>query len=169
MNVNILESSHTLLPLRSIAHSSQLSASSASHPLPPLHNLHLASLYIAYAILAMTDNRSEGPSNAQAANLPVKESGRFGHTPSPSEYMGPPETPSGQDSRSSSSPTDVFGLVLLLGAVQEIWQVKSLFCYRGLWQDDRRRNIRTESHRVRQAVVLTIATGISCTFFSYFS
>ena len=107
----------------------------------------------------MADNRSEGPSNEQGAKLPVKESGRFGYTPIPSEFMGPPETPSGEDSRSSFSPTDVFGLVLLLGAVQEIWQLKSLFCYRGLWQDDRRRNILAESQTVRQAVVLTIATG----------
>ena len=107
----------------------------------------------------MTDQHSEGLTNEQVAELPTIESGPFGCTPIPSEHMVPLETPSGEQSRSSSSPTDVFGLVLLLGAVQEIWQLKSLFCYRGLWQDDRKRNLLIESQTTRQEVVLTIATG----------
>lgn len=106
----------------------------------------------------MPDNDSEGSTNQQLASVPGIRSGRFGYTPIPSEQMVPLETPSGDESR-LSSPTDVFGLVLLLGAVQEIWQLNSLFCYRGLWQDDRKRNLLTEPQASRQEVVLTIATG----------
>jgi hypothetical protein len=85
----------------------------------------------------------------------TKASGRFGYTPMPSELNVPVHT---TDSDSStSSPLDVFGLVLLLGAVRPIWQLKSLFCYRGLWHDDRVEMAPQE----RQEVVLTIATGNS--------
>ena len=106
----------------------------------------------------MPDNDSEGSPNEQLARVPGTRSGRFVYTPIPSEQIVPLETPSGEESR-LSSPTDVFGLVLLLGAVQEIWQLNSLFCYRGLWQDDRKRSLRTEPQASRQEVVLTIATG----------
>jgi len=103
----------------------------------------------------MGDNDNQRLTNEQLESIP---SGRFGYTPIPSEYMIPLETPSDDESR-LSSPTDVFGLVLLLGGVQEIWQLKSLFCYRGLWQDDRKRNPLTEAQASRQEVILTIATG----------
>jgi hypothetical protein len=106
----------------------------------------------------MPDNDSEGSPNEQLASVPGIRSGHFGSTPIPSEQMVPLENPCGDESR-LSSPTDVFGFVLLLGAVQEIWQLNSLFCYRGLWQDDRKRNLRTEPQAPRQEVVLTIATG----------
>jgi hypothetical protein len=103
----------------------------------------------------MGDNDNEGLTNEQLESI---RSGRFGSTPIPSEHMVPLETPSGDESR-SSSPMDVFGLVLLLGAVHEIWQLKSLFCYRGLWQDHRKRNLLTEPEPSRQEVIITIATG----------
>ena len=122
-----------------------------------LHTLPLFSLFTV-RLSAMPDNDSEGSPNEQLGSVPGIRSGRFGYTPIPSEQMVPLETPSGDKSR-LSSPTDVFGLVLLLGAVREIWQLNSLFCYRGLWQDDRKRDLRTEPQASRQEVVLTIATG----------
>ena len=92
------------------------------------------------------------------SQVSLGESGRFGHTPIPSEENLPLES-SSESSR--SSPKDVFGLVLLLGGVQPIWQLKSIFCYRGLWQDDRKKSLTVNSSTCHQNVVLTIATGNS--------
>ena len=88
----------------------------------------------------------------------LRQTGRFGHTPIPSEQNFSLESSS--DSL-TSSPKDVFGLVLLLGAVQPIWQLQSIFCYRGLWQDDRKKSLTVNSSTCHQNVVLTIATGNS--------
>jgi hypothetical protein len=56
----------------------------------------------------------------------------------------------------NSSPTDVFDLVFSLDASRLIWQLKSLFCYRGLWQDDRK----TAQSLEPSEVILTVATGV---------
>jgi hypothetical protein len=107
----------------------------------------------------MTDKPEElTPEKLSKSSL--KELGRFGYTPIPSEQNVPLASPS--DS-STSSPKDVFGLVLLLGGVQPIWQLNSLFCYRGLWQDDRNKTLPVDATISRQNVVLTIATGTSGT------
>jgi len=80
-----------------------------------------------------TDERPETPLSG--------EGGPFGTSPIPSE----PESPL------SPLPHDVFGLVLLLGSIQPLWSVGSLFCYRGLWNDYER--------QTQQSVVVTVATG----------
>jgi len=59
---------------------------------------------------------------------------------------------------------DPFGLVLLLGSIQPVWQVKYLFCYRGYWHDERVIPASyLEPSDERQEVILTLATGISNT------
>jgi len=82
-----------------------------------------------------------------------KQSGRFGYTPVPSEIGPIPSTP-------RVSTPDAFGLVLSLGAVQPIWQLPSLFCYRGLWQDDRAKTFQPlSSPSLGLEVIITVATG----------
>lgn len=83
-------------------------------------------------------------------------SGRFGFTPLPSETEAPEETSSDTPLLSSN---DVFGLVLQVGAVQPIWQLKSLFCYRGIWRDEKLDPLTGNPSNLRREVVLTIATG----------
>ena len=99
-----------------------------------------------------TDLANEKPSEAA-----LKDFGRFGYSPIPSEQnVSLNSSPDG----STTSPEDVFGLVLLLGAVQPIWQLRSLFCYRGLWQDECEKGSTVDPLATRQDVVLTVATGI---------
>ena len=88
----------------------------------------------------------------------TKESGRFGYTPIPSDHDE-------HSSVASMTPSfDPFGLVLLLGSIQPVWELKSLFCYRGYWLDDRTPPIlSSEPSAARQEVVLTLATGFSNT------
>jgi len=73
--------------------------------------------------------------------------GRFGLSPLPSEHNALLEDADGYFPEQA----DVFGLVLMLGSVQPIWHLRSLFSYRGIWQGDKR--------MMQQNVVLTIATG----------
>jgi hypothetical protein len=100
----------------------------------------------------LTDNKS--------SQVSWKEFGNSGHTPIPSEQNVSLDS-SPKSSTSTSSSKNNFGLVLLLGGVQPIWQLNSLFCYRGLWQDDRNKTLPANSLTSRQNVVLTIATGTS--------
>lgn len=74
------------------------------------------------------------------------EQGEFGYSSIPSNHNS--------GSGSTASQKDVFGIVLSFGRIQPIWQLNSLVCYRGMWQDDRERN------STRRDVVLTVATGI---------
>jgi hypothetical protein len=74
--------------------------------------------------------------------------GRFGRSPMPSEHNVLLEEADGYFSEQAG---DVFGLVLILGSVQPIWHLRSLFSYRGIWQGDKR--------MMQQNVVITIATG----------
>ena len=90
----------------------------------------------------------------------TKDFGRFGYTPIPSDH----NEPSTSSVASMTPPTDPFGLVLLLGSVQAVWHLKSLFCYRGSWHDERATELSTEPCARRREVVLTLATGISCSF-----
>ncbi len=83
-------------------------------------------------------------------------SGRFGFTPIPSEMEVPQEASSDAPVLSSK---DVFGLVLQVGAVQPIWQLKSLFCYRGIWSDEKLDPLTGKLSNIRREVILTIATG----------
>ena len=102
-------------------------------------------------------NKREEVTHKKLSYSSSKEFGRFGYAPIPSE-QNPLESSS---ESSTSSPRDVFGLVLLLGGVQPIWQLNSLFCYRGLWQDDRNKTLSVSASTSHQYVVLTIATGTS--------
>jgi hypothetical protein len=74
--------------------------------------------------------------------------GRFGYSPMPSERNALLDDPDGYF---PDQARDVFGLVLILGSVQPIWHLRSLFSYRGIWHGDKR--------MTQQNVVLTIATG----------
>ena len=84
-------------------------------------------------------------------------SGRLGFTPIPSEMEAPQEVSSEEQPLLSSD--DVFGLVLQVGAVQPIWQLKSLFCYRGIWRDEKLDPLTGRPSNLRREVILTIATG----------
>jgi hypothetical protein len=83
-------------------------------------------------------------------------SGRFGFTPIPSEMDLPQEASSESPLLSSN---DIFGLVLQVGAVEPIWQLKSLFCYRGIWRDEKLDPLTGKPSNLRREVILTIATG----------
>ena len=85
-------------------------------------------------------------------------SGRFGFTPIPSE-MDAAQGASSDGPLLSSN--DVFGLVLQVGAVQPVWQLKSLFCYRGIWRDEKLDPLTGKPSNLRREVLLTIATGES--------
>jgi hypothetical protein len=61
----------------------------------------------------------------------------------------------------TSSLMDVPDLVLLLESAQLIWHLQSLFCYRGLLQDDKKKSLLSEPLASQQEVVLTIGTGMS--------
>jgi hypothetical protein len=90
------------------------------------------------------------------ANRGKPVSGRFGFTPIPSEMEALQASSSDEPVLSSD---DVFGLVLQVGAVQPIWQLKSLFCYRGMWRDEKLDPLTGRPSNLRREVILTIATG----------
>jgi hypothetical protein len=80
-------------------------------------------------------------------------SGRFEPSPIPSEgdaSLNPSFNPSSKDA---------FGLILTVGNLKPIWQLESLFCYAGTWQDDRQGKTSGETSD-SQEVILTIATGL---------
>jgi len=83
-----------------------------------------------------TDERLEAPLSG--------EGGLFGTSPIPSEQSVP-------ESPHLPLLHDVFGLVLLLGSIQPVWSLGSVFCYHGLWNDYKR--------QTQQSVVVTVATG----------
>jgi hypothetical protein len=95
---------------------------------------------------------SAGDRGDRGANrLGGDNEGRFGLSPMPSERNVPLDDPDSYLPEQWPQANDVFGLVLILGSVQPIWHLRSLFSYRGIWQDDKR--------MTQQNVVLTIATG----------
>jgi hypothetical protein len=86
-------------------------------------------------------------------NTNGRGSGRFESSPIPSEgdeSLNPPLNPSSKDA---------FGLILTVGNLKPIWQLESLFCYTGTWQNDRQRKTSGETSD-SQEVILTIATGL---------
>jgi len=87
------------------------------------------------------------------SELKRQESGRFASSPIPSE---PGDASS---SVVSSATPDAFGLVLSIGGIQPIWQLTSLFCYKGLWQDHHREGADDDPHGEGIEVILTIAIG----------
>ena len=90
-----------------------------------------------------------------SSNEEEKGSGRFGYTPAPSPSETGPITAS-----PDPSTNDLFGIVLSLSAVQPIWQFGSLFCYRGVWQDERgRASFSGTVPPLGAEVIITIATG----------
>jgi len=102
----------------------------------------------------MSGTDTEDDSSPESKPVETR-SGRFGYTPVPSDIGLMPSTP--------DAVSDVFGMILSLGAVQPIWQFNSLFCYRGFWQDDRT-PAATSTPAVPQEVIITIATGKSLAY-----
>jgi hypothetical protein len=90
-------------------------------------------------------------------NMKGRASGRFGSSPVPSESdasLNQPPSPVGPSSK------DAFGLVLTVSDLKPIWQLESLFCYKGTWKDDRLDKGSGETSD-SQEVILTIATGLN--------
>lgn len=94
--------------------------------------------------------------NQALAQLNARDSRRFEYA-----IFSPEEREKHFESSESSTSSlkDAFDLVLLLEAAQLVWHLKSLFCYRGLLQDDKMKSLSTEPLTSRQEVFLTIAKG----------
>jgi len=88
------------------------------------------------------------------SELKDEKSERFDSQSEPNVPLEPDSTPI----RTRSPSADAFGLVLHISSVQPIWQLPHLFCYRAVWQGDRK-ELSSDASNLRREVVLTIATG----------
>ena len=94
-----------------------------------------------------------GMASGGLKNTNGRGSGRFESSRIPLEgdaYFNPPL---------NSSSKDAFGLILAVGNLKPIWQLESLFCYTGTWQDERQDKT-SGGNSDSQEVILTIATGL---------